>query len=108
MVWVVIGQTGVGSDTKEWLVAAYRDEDKAIHHMRRASLFAIDLMMKYQREELPEQADGEMFPFLICDAEDIPQKYRNPFDDKMEIWGRGIEYTIAKVDYRTELPEERK
>lgn len=79
LIYVVEGSTGEYSDHREWLVRAYRDEDKAKEHVLKATSRANELYAK---------AGGSYW--------DIDEN--NEYDPGMHVDYTGVRYAYYKVE----------
>lgn len=78
-IYIVGGTTGEYSDRSDWNVCAYKNEDRAEEHVRKAMLRAKELQGEYGRYSA------------------IP-KGSNEFDPDMQMDYTGTEYYFATVE----------
>lgn len=81
-VHIVIGSTGEYSDHKEWLVAAYLDEERAKKHVLEASAYAREVFAKY--------GEGNYLDWFDLSPEERTKS--NPLDPGMDMDYTGINY----------------
>lgn len=92
--FIVIGTTGEYSDRKEWLVAAYWEQDKATEHAARAKRRTAEIVGRFDGrwEALDAKMDG--------DAEAA-----NQWDKDWDSDYTGTDYVVAEVPLLEAVPE---
>jgi hypothetical protein len=88
-IWLVTGSTGEYEDVREWVVAAYPNEELAQAHCKLAN------------EKAKEAYPGEDFNFK---HEEKFIKIMKKLDPKAKMDYTGTFYSCEKVSFRADLP----
>jgi hypothetical protein len=91
-IYVVMGSTGEYSDGREWMVAAYTDEEKAKTHVELANARVRELGISFDDDSVLWQ-DRDKFAEAM-----------KPLDDQCQVDYTGTGYHLVDVDLLDEVP----